>query len=236
MVSRLDTSIARAILLTIGVFVLSCSIVLPTHASDPTAWATHTNPCLCEAGEVSCATSAAAGTLQPAALAGEGVPSEAPAYEDGIPTEEISLYKTISYVTGATLTDQIWYMLIASEAATTGGVFFVVNATSSAMMTYSYEYLWAFCCEAPPGPGGVVPVSATKAVIYRGLSVIRVGGLALAFGNTILSASAVTAGITVSRTAVYVANDYVWNHVDVRTPTGPLPANATVEAPWWSLW
>ncbi len=236
MVSRLDPSIARAILLTIGVCALAYSAVPPAYASDPAACAAPPPPCPCEADDAACATSAETGTLQPAALVGEGMPPGESAYEDGIPTEEISLYKTISYVTGATLTDQIWYMLIASEAATTGGVFFVVNATTSAMMTYSYEYAWAFCCEAPPGPDGVVPVSASKAIIYRGLSVIRVGGLALAFGNTILSASAVTAGITASRTAVYVANDYVWHHVDVRNPTGPLPAAVPSETPWWSPW
>ena len=49
-------------------------------------------------------------------------------------------------VTGATLTDQLWYLTIASEAATTGGVFFVVNAATSSMMTYNYEYFWNICC------------------------------------------------------------------------------------------
>jgi hypothetical protein len=76
-----------------------------------------------------------------------------------------SLYKTLTYVTGATLTDQIWCLLIASDAATTGGLFFAVNAATSSMMTYSYEYMWAFCCELAPGPDGIVPVSATKAII-----------------------------------------------------------------------
>ena len=99
------------------------------------------------------------------------------------------------------------------------------------MMTYSYEYLWAFCCEATPGPGGVVPVSATKAIIYRGLSIIRVGALALAFGNTVASASVVTGAITLSRTAVYVANDYVWNRIDVRKPTDPAPAPGPIGFP-----
>jgi hypothetical protein len=140
--------------------------------------------------------------------------SEEPKSKTHMANEEISLYKTISYVTGATLTDQLWYIFIASEAATTGGLFMAVNATTSSMMTYSYEYMWNICCLADPGPDGIVPISATKAIIYRGLSIIRVGALALLFGNTIGSSAIVTTAITVSRTAVYVANDFVWNRVD----------------------
>lgn len=150
-----------------------------------------------------------------------------------MPNEELSLYKTISYVTGATLTDQLWYLIIASEAATTGGIFMVVNATTSSMMTYSYEYMWNICCLADPGPDGIVPISATKAIIYRGLSIIRVGALALLFGNTIGSSAVVTTAITVSRTAVYVANDFVWNRVDAsQAPDGSAtPPELSPELP-----
>ena len=226
MASRFGPSIARAILLTIGVYTAPYSAVPAAYALDPAACTIPMRSCLCAASDEFCAAAAAPGTLRPAAVAGEE-----PAYEDGIPTATLSLYKTITYVTAATLTDQVWYLLIASEAATTGGVFFAVNAATSSMMTYSYEYLWAFCCEATPGPGGVVPVSATKAIIYRGLSIIRVGALALAFGNTVASASVVTGAITLSRTAVYVANDYVWNRIDVRKPTDPAPAPGPIGFP-----
>jgi len=137
-------------------------------------------------------------------------------YQAAIPNENLSLYKTLSYVTGATLTDQIWYLMIASEAATTGGIFFIVNTATSAMMTYNYEYYWNICCRTPPGPEGIVPVSATKAAIYRALSIIRVGALALVFGNTLPSAAVVTLAITLTRTAVYVTNDFVWNRIEVK--------------------
>ncbi len=149
--------------------------------------------------------------------------------------EMISLYKTVTYVPSAALTDQLWYLLIASEAATTGPFFLGVNASTSSAMTYTYEYFWNICCLAEPGPDGVVPVSATKAIIYRALSIIRVGALALAFGNTLGSSAAVTTVITVSRTAVYVTNDYFWNVMDARTPTEPVltsgeeaPATASI--------
>ena len=69
----------------------------------------------------------------------------------------------------------------------------------------------------------MVPVSATKAVIYRGLSIIQVGAVALSFGDTIASTALVTGAITLSRTAVYVANDYLWNGINVRKPTTPPP-------------
>ncbi len=182
--------------------------------------------CLRMAGDGSCATRAVSGTPQEAAVE----PGE-PGYKTGILNETLSLYKTISYVTGATLTDQIWYLTIASEAVATGGIFFVVNAATSSMMTYNYEYFWNICCRAPPGPDGIVPVSATKAIIYRALSVIRVGALALIFGNTIPSAAIVTLAITFSRTAVYVTNDYVWNRIDVMKPINPDPAGATNVVP-----
>ena len=177
--------------------------------------------CPCEAGDRSCAESAETAALRPAALA-----PEEPAFEAGIPIETLSLYKTITYVTGVTLTDQIWYLATASAAATTGGIFLAANAATTSAMVYSYEYVWAFCCEAPPGPDGVVPVSATKAIIYRGISMVGVGALTLAFGNTVASAAAVTGAIALSRTAVYVANDYAWNRIDARAPTAPA------ETPW----
>ncbi len=167
---------------------------------------------LCMAGDRSCATGREPGMLRWAAVAGAE-----PESRTAIPNETLSLYKTASYVTGATLTDQVWYLIIASEAATTGGVFFFVNAATSAMMTYNYECFWNICCRASPGPDGIVPVSATKAAIYRALSVLRVGALALIFGNTIISASVVTLAITMSRTAVYVTNDYVWNRIEVQS-------------------
>ncbi|MBT3533776.1 MAG: hypothetical protein HN478_07850 [Rhodospirillaceae bacterium] len=182
---------------------------LPRHGSE--ARSDITKSCLCMAGDVSCATGRE--------------------YEIGIPNESLSLYKTISYVTGATVTDQLWYLAIASEAATTGGVFFVVNATTSSLMTYNYEYFWNLCCRAPPDEDGIVPVSATKAIIYRGLSIIRVGALALIFGNTLPSAALVTFAITVSRTAVYVTNDYVWNRIDVKKRTGPPATEDMIVVP-----
>jgi hypothetical protein len=161
------------------------------------------------------------------------VPQEAPEkplYNGQIPNEELSLYKTITYVTGATITDQLWYLAIASAASTTGGLFLGVNAATSSMMTYSYEYFWNLCCQSPPGPDGVVPVSATKAIIYRGLSVIRVSALALLFGNTVASSAVVTGAITLSRTAVYVANDYFWNGINAKAPDQSAVVDISVEA------
>lgn len=149
-------------------------------------------------------------------------------YAEGIPIEELSLYKTITYVIGTVLTDQIWYLLIASEAATTGPVFMVVNGSTSSMMTYAYEYAWRLCCEAPPDENGVVPISVTKAAIYRGLSILRVGGLALIFGNTIGSSALVTTAITVSRTTVYILNDMLWYEIDKRPPLDPGDASTVV--------
>ena len=71
-----------------------------------------------------------------------------------------------------------------------------------------------------------MPVSATKAIVYRGISMVGIGALTLAFGNTVASAAVVTGAIALSRTAAYVANDYAWNRIDVRAPTGPA------ETPW----
>jgi hypothetical protein len=40
----------------------------------------------------------------------------------------------------------------AELAATTSGIFGVVNLITSPMLTYAFEYAWERCCEAPPGP------------------------------------------------------------------------------------
>ena len=133
MVLRIRPSIARVILLMVGVYAFPCSAVAPAYALDPAACTIPMNPCLCEAGEESCVTTAPAGTLRPAALA-----PEEPAFEAGIPAETLSLYKTITYVTGVTLTDQLWYLAIASAAATTGGGFLAANAATTSAMVYSY--------------------------------------------------------------------------------------------------
>lgn len=226
MLLRSDSLAARVILMMIGVYALSWLIVPSAHALVPGKCTIPMASCLCEADGGTCAS-----TVEPAPPQQAAVAPEQPTYEGGMPTSTLSLYKTITYVTGATLTDQLWYLVIASEAATTGGLFFGVNAVTSSMMTYSYEYAWTLCCRAPPGPDGVVPVSATKAIIYRGLSIIRVGALALLFGNTVPSSAVVTGAITLSRTAVYVTNDYFWNRVDVRKPTIPGPGTIPVKTP-----
>jgi hypothetical protein len=166
---------------------------------------------------MSCAGCAETAALRLAALA-----LEEPAFEAGIPTEALSPYKTIAYVAGVTIMDQVWYLAITSVAATTGVILPAANAATTSAMVYSYEFVWAFCCEAPPGPGGVMSVSVTKAIIYKGISMVEVGALTLAFGNNVASAVAVTGAVALSRTAVYVANDHTWNRIDARALTAPV--------------
>lgn len=216
MFSRNQVAVARVILLMIAVYGISVPFPPTAHAADSVD---------CKIPMKACAVKTESGA--PASAAAE---PEKPGYKGDMPLEELSFYKTITYVTGATLTDQLWYLAIASAAATTGGIFLGVNAATSSMMTYSYEYFWNLCCQAEPGPDGVVPVSATKAIIYRGLSVIRVSALALIFGNTIASSAVVTGAITLSRTAVYVANDYFWNGVNATAPTDPALVDVSTGA------
>lgn len=217
MFSRNQIAVARMILLMTGVYFISGPFMPTAHAVEP--------------GECKIPTKSCAAAMESEAPEKAPTEPEKPGYKGDMPLEELSLYKTITYVTGATLTDQLWYLAIASAAATTGGIFLGVNAATSSMMTYSYEYFWNLCCQAEPGPDGIVPVSATKAVIYRGLSVIRVSALALIFGNTIASSAVVTGAITMSRTAVYVANDYFWNGVNGTGPVAdPIAADVSTVA------
>jgi hypothetical protein len=44
-------------------------------------------------------------------------------------------------------------------------------------------------------------------------------------------AAIVTFAITLSRTDVYVTNDYVWNRFDVMKPVDPAPADDTTVVP-----
>jgi hypothetical protein len=107
-------------------------------------------------------------------------------------------------------------------------MFGVSNIATSPMLTYAFEYAWLSCCQAPPGPDGVVPVSSTKAITYRILSVSRTLGMALAFGNGIASSLVVTTGIQTTRTMAYLVNDYVWGHLasssTTTAPPSPPPA------------
>src|SRR5215471_5829220 len=104
----------------------------------------------------------------------------------------LALYKTISYTAVVLTTDQLWYMAMATQAATSSGWFGVVNLVTSPMLTYGFEYAWQRCCEAPPGPDGVRPVDVRKALIYRVVSTARILVMALAFGNDLGSSLVVT--------------------------------------------
>jgi hypothetical protein len=137
------------------------------------------------------------------------------------PPAILSLYKTITYTVVVLTTDQLWYMGTAAQAATTSGIFGVVNLITSPMLTYVFEYTWERCCEAPPGPDGVRPIDVKKAIIYRVLSTSRIFALALLFGNGMSSSLLVTGAIAATRTLVYMSNDYLWNHLTAQTQ-GPL--------------
>lgn len=135
----------------------------------------------------------------------------------------LALYKTMSYTAVVLTTDQLWYMTTAAAAASTGGWFGVANIVTSPMLTYGFEYGWQLCCEAPPGPDGVRPVDVRKALLYRTLSASRTLGLALLFGNGFGSSLLVTGLITVTRTAAYITNDYVWNRIARQKPPTQWP-------------
>jgi hypothetical protein len=143
----------------------------------------------------------------------------------GLEPAMLSLYKTITYTATVLTTDQLWYMGMAAQAATTSGIFGVVNVVTSPMLTYAFEYTWEKCCEAPPGPDGVRPVDVKKAVIYRVLSTARIFGLALLFGNGLGSSVITTGAIAATRTLVYMTNDFVWNRL-TSTGTPPSPSAA----------
>jgi len=135
----------------------------------------------------------------------------------------LAFYKTISYTAVVLTTDQLWYMSVAAQAASTSGLYGVVNLVTSPMLTYGFEYGWERCCEAPPGPDGVRPVDVRKALIYRALSATRTLGLALLFGNSLGSSLLVTGAITVTRTLAYIANDYAWNRITKQSPAVQWP-------------
>ena len=99
----------------------------------------------------------------------------------------LALYKTISYTAVVLTTDQLWYMAVATQAATSSGFFGVVNLVTSPMLTYGFEYAWQHCCEAPPGPDGVRPVDVNKALIYRVVSTARILVMALAFASWVIA-------------------------------------------------
>ena len=135
----------------------------------------------------------------------------------------LALYKTISYTTVVLGTDQLWYMAMATQAATSSGLFGVVNLVTSPMLTYGFEYGWQLCCEAAPGPNGVRPVDVNKALIYRFVSTARILGMALLFGNSIGSSLVITGAIAATRTVVYITNDYVWNYITKQKPAIQWP-------------
>jgi hypothetical protein len=135
--------------LTIGSCAISYTAIIPVdaaNAANAAACAAPGEPCLDAVGERVRAATAAALTVHPAALVPEapemsGTPEvpEASVRDAGIPPATLSLYKTITCVPGATLTDQIWYLAFASAAATTGGAFFAANVATTSVMAYSFE-------------------------------------------------------------------------------------------------
>src|SRR5262249_14185011 len=143
----------------------------------------------------------------------------------------LALYKTISYTAVVLTTDQLWYMTVAAQAASTSGLYGVVNLVTSPMLTYGFEYGWGKWFEAAPGPGGRRPGEVRKALIYRALSATRTLGLALLFGNSLGSSLLVTGAITVTRTLAYIANDYTWNWITKQSPAVKWPTFLGPEGP-----
>jgi hypothetical protein len=54
----------------------------------------------------------------------------------------LAFYKTLSYTAVVLTTDQLWYMAVATQAATSSGFFGAVNLVTSPMLTYGFEYAW----------------------------------------------------------------------------------------------
>lgn len=144
----------------------------------------------------------------------------------GLAPEVLSLYKTMTYTAAGLGVDQLWYMGVAAQAAATSGYFSLVNLVTAPAVTYAFEYTWQRCCEAPPGPGGVRPIDLRKAVFYRMLSATRMFAITLMLGNGLGSSTLTTALIAVTRTGVYLANDYAWNHLTAPGTAAPAGAVA----------
>jgi uncharacterized membrane protein len=135
----------------------------------------------------------------------------------------LSLYKTVTYTAMILTTDQLWYVGVAAQAATTSGTFAAINVVTSPLLSYAFEYAWEQCCQAPPGPDGVRPVDAEKAAIYRVVSTARIFGLALLLGNGFSSSLLTTTAIAATRTVVYMVNEVIWNRLTAAGVTAPPP-------------
>jgi uncharacterized membrane protein len=138
----------------------------------------------------------------------------------------LSLYKTVTYTAMILTTDQLWYVGVAAQAATTSGLFAAINVVTSPLLSYAFEYGWERCCESPPGPDGVRPVDARKAAIYRVVSTARIFGLTLLLGNGLGSSLLTTTAIAATRTVVYMVNEVIWNRLTADGVTPPPPGLA----------
>src|SRR5258708_2043724 len=85
---------------------------------------------------------AMAGTGTAASAPSVFAPSDAKAPEDTAwwwQKRYLALYKTMSYTAVVLTTDQLWYMAVATQAATSSGLFGMVNLVTSPMLTYGFE-------------------------------------------------------------------------------------------------
>jgi len=139
-----------------------------------------------------------------------GAPETKPPMLDLSKYIDLAVFKTVSYQSIVVVTDAIIYAALMDAEVQGGGLFNAINGVTSPAVYYGFEEVWNSCCATPPNADGSTSVNWVKAAIYRTISTTRTMIIALALGHEALPALGLAAAIALTRTGVYIANDYTW--------------------------
>lgn len=152
--------------------------------------------------------------------ADEPVPSILPTLRGDLPPWQRALYKTITFQAVANATDLLLFdALIGGHALVLGG-FVVANAASAAGLYYGFEYLWQQ--EGPTLEDTTETTILKKSLLFQTVNSGRIFLLGYGLGAGAPAAALLASSVFVTDTAVYFANEYVW---DIMRPIASAPTD-----------
>jgi uncharacterized membrane protein len=134
-----------------------------------------------------------------------------------LPTWQRTLYKTITYQAMGNISDFLFYQALIGGAPLATGSFVIVNAATGFSLYYGFEYAWETVI--PPAEDKEARSLLEKTVLYRALNSSKNFAVGYAYSGSAALASVYVASTFVSDTAIFVANEYLWNSLRPRDPS-----------------
>jgi len=136
-------------------------------------------------------------------------PDPAPPATDAPSIWTRSAYKTLTYEIATVLIDQALFESLTPVGTAVGATFLTANLASAAVFYFAHDVAWT----ASGADLGSQAATAYKTASYGAVTLARNFGLAFAFTGDANVSAAYAALSTAAETAIFVANEWIWNTV-----------------------